>query len=716
MAVDMAVAPRLAAGTVLAGMLVAVLAFVDAARAAFPGQNGKLAFQECPFRCGITTIDETGTTQVTVGGVFGPPGTQVIQNDSLPRWSADGQWIAFQRNLRPATSPFSTNTLSVMRHDGTQLRSVYELPDGAVTSLTWSPDGEQIAFTRTGAVGIWIVDAEGPPDLHVLYPTSQAAFDANPSTYIFAREVEWSPAGDMIAFSYAKGETTKGIGLLPPDADSHLDLVPVTTLPWAKPGGGCCNRSEHGEPTWSPNGARIAFNHSELDATINEGTSRPETIDPDGTDLAPVIDFPQGDSGAAAFVTEPAWSPDGQWLVWKLVEGTTAKWEGAHPDGSARGDLPVIGGQVDWQPCSAGCQSLHPGWEPPDPPSVAIDDVTIAEGNAGTASATFTLTRSGEPFVMDQPSEVFYGVEAGTAMLGTDVISEGGSVDFASGETAKQVTIDVVGDVLDEIDEAFAVDLFAGTNAAIVGGDGIGTIADDDPAPSVSLDDANVIEGGTATLTATLSAVSGRTVTVAYGTTPGTAAAGEDFLGASGTLTFAPGETSRTLSVGTLDDFGVEGAESLAVTLSQPAGATIADGEGTVTIADNDTTTAPPPPPPPPPPAGGTGGAGGAGGAGGGGGGGGAAPFTAKSAIALPPATGCVRRSLRLRVREPEGVDVTRILVFVGNRKPLVRKGDDAVGSTTLRRLPKGRFRLRVQAQSRDGRFVQASRRYRRCR
>jgi len=61
-------------------------------------------------------------------------------------------------------------------------------------------------------------------------------------------------------------------------------------------------------------------------------------------------------------------------------------------------------------------------------------------------------------------------------------------------------------------------------------------------------------------------------------------------------------------------------------------------------------------------------------------------------------------------------VEVARIVVTVGTRKPFTRRGDDAVGSTTLRRLPRGRFRVRVRAIAKDGRSVTASARYRSCR
>ena len=99
----MAATHRRVAGTGV--MLALLVAFASPAHAAFPGQNGKLAFHECPFHCGISTSDQSGLRQVTVGGVFGPIGSQVTVNDALPTWSADGQWIAFLRNERPASDP-----------------------------------------------------------------------------------------------------------------------------------------------------------------------------------------------------------------------------------------------------------------------------------------------------------------------------------------------------------------------------------------------------------------------------------------------------------------------------------------------------------------------------------------------------------------------------------------------------------------------------------
>ena len=87
----------------------------------------------------------------------------------------------------------------------------------------------------------------------------------------------------------------------------------------------------------------------------------------------------------------------------------------------------------------------------------------------------------------------------------------------------------------------------------------------------------------------TLSAVYGQSVTVNYSTANGTATAGSDFQTASGTLNFAPGETSKTITVAVLGDQMFEPDETFAVHLSGSMNATIGDGNGTGTIVNDDT-------------------------------------------------------------------------------------------------------------------------------
>ena len=106
--------------------------------------------------------------------------------------------------------------------------------------------------------------------------------------------------------------------------------------------------------------------------------------------------------------------------------------------------------------------------------------------------------------------------------------------------------------------------------------------------PGLTVADAEVEEAANATLAfaVTLDRPPSGTVTVDYATTDGTATAGSDYTATSGTLTFAAGETGKTVSVPVLDDAHDEGSETL--TLSNASGAYLADGTATGTIENTD--------------------------------------------------------------------------------------------------------------------------------
>ena len=116
---------------------------------------------------------------------------------------------------------------------------------------------------------------------------------------------------------------------------------------------------------------------------------------------------------------------------------------------------------------------------------------------------------------------------------------------------------------------------------------GTGTIEDDDDPPSLSVADATGSEGGTLAFEVELGA-SGRTATVDYATSDGTAVAGEDYQAAEGVLTFAPGESTLTVSVTLLNDGVAEPSETFVVRLGSPTNATLAVGDATGTIEDVD--------------------------------------------------------------------------------------------------------------------------------
>lgn len=124
-------------------------------------------------------------------------------------------------------------------------------------------------------------------------------------------------------------------------------------------------------------------------------------------------------------------------------------------------------------------------------------------------------------------------------------------------------------------------------NGATAGGGGTPT-----PLSGLSVGDAIVTEGNAGetllSFTVSLSAPAAAPVTVGFATANGTALAGSDYLAASGTLSFAAGQTSQTVTVRVLGDTAMEASETLSLVLSGATGATIADGTGTGTIANDD--------------------------------------------------------------------------------------------------------------------------------
>ena len=89
-----------------------------------------------------------------------------------------------------------------------------------------------------------------------------------------------------------------------------------------------------------------------------------------------------------------------------------------------------------------------------------------------------------------------------------------------------------------------------------------------------------------AVFTVTLSSASTSTVTVGYATSNGTATAGSDYVASTGTITFAPGETTKTIAIIVNGDATAEAKETFTVTLSNPSGATLLDGSGAGSITD----------------------------------------------------------------------------------------------------------------------------------
>ncbi|MBN3891619.1 MAG: DUF4347 domain-containing protein [Nostoc sp. JL31] len=226
-------------------------------------------------------------------------------------------------------------------------------------------------------------------------------------------------------------------------------------------------------------------------------------------------------------------------------------------------------------------------------PTISISDVSVSEGNTGTTTnANFIVTLSNASY---QQVTVNYNTNDGTAQVAdSDYNSASGIITFNPGETSKTLSIGIIGDNKSETDETFSVNLLGATNAAIADSLGVYTIIDDDSQPTITISDVSVTEENTGTttnanFTISLSNPSYQQVTVNFNTIDGTAdATDSDYNPASGTITFNPGEISKTLSIGVVGDNKFETDETFSVNLLGATNAAIADSLGIATIINDD--------------------------------------------------------------------------------------------------------------------------------
>ena len=213
-------------------------------------------------------------------------------------------------------------------------------------------------------------------------------------------------------------------------------------------------------------------------------------------------------------------------------------------------------------------------------PAVVVSNNIAAEGNSGTTMVF--VVRLSNP--SSRTVTMDYATVDGTAQAGSDYTAAAGSLSFPPGTLFQIVGIHVIGDVVNEPSEFFFLQLANPTNAAIAYGRGIGIIFNDDPPPSLSVNDAAVREpaAGAADLvfTVRLSAPTTQTVSVHFATANGTAVAGSDYASTSGVLVFAPFEQTKTVAVPVLADGQAEAVEAFTLNLSLPGNAVIADATG----------------------------------------------------------------------------------------------------------------------------------------
>ena len=230
-------------------------------------------------------------------------------------------------------------------------------------------------------------------------------------------------------------------------------------------------------------------------------------------------------------------------------------------------------------------------------PVAIIQDRSVVEGNSGTTQLVFNVTLS----ETNCDSTSFdYVIVPGSATAGADytVSPASGTLMFLPGETNKQVTVTVIGDILSEGNETFFLTLTNAVRGLIVDRQAMGTILNDDTGPPLRIGNVSVVEGNAGTVTAifqvSLASQSGLNVQVQYFTRNGTALAGSDYGARSlSTLVIPAGQTSAPISVTVLGDTAFEPDETFFVCLTNAIGGTLSTVCATGTIQNDDGNTPP---------------------------------------------------------------------------------------------------------------------------
>jgi len=227
-------------------------------------------------------------------------------------------------------------------------------------------------------------------------------------------------------------------------------------------------------------------------------------------------------------------------------------------------------------------------------PSVSVSDVSVTEGNSGQTIARFTLSLSA-------PTATGVTLSLATAngsAVGADYIGATANVVIPAGQTSATYDVRVRGDTISERDEVFALNILSANGAWVADGQGVATILNDDPLPTIDVADIQVNEGDAGTtqavFTATLSQAATTAVTFDVKTdefAPGpiSATQGLDFEDTRLTgIRIEPGQTSVQFSIPIYGDTLVEDDERVLVMVSNVTAAAIGDIFARAIIVDDD--------------------------------------------------------------------------------------------------------------------------------
>jgi TolB protein len=303
----------------LAVVFVVGLAAAAPSFGAFPGENGKIAF-DSDRRGGdldIWTMDPDGGNLVNLTG-------KSKTDDLAPNWRADGRRIAFQSERVTATNPEGDFEIFLMDADGSHKRQItFNALDDEQPA--WSPDGRRITFIRDFAP----IRGEVDFDLFTMNADGTDQRNLTRSPGVLDLQPNWSPDGRRIAFvNDGSGDGDFEVYTVRPNGSNVRQLT--------------SNDANEFRPNWSPDGRQITF------TTDQDGDFEVYVMDADGANQTNVTANPAGADGVSA------WSPDGEKIVYLSRDSDVFT---MNADGSGKVALtkgPAFDGESDWQPLPDG--------------------------------------------------------------------------------------------------------------------------------------------------------------------------------------------------------------------------------------------------------------------------------------------------------------------------------------------------------------------------
>jgi hypothetical protein len=223
--------------------------------------------------------------------------------------------------------------------------------------------------------------------------------------------------------------------------------------------------------------------------------------------------------------------------------------------------------------------------------AVSIADASTTEGDSGTKTMTFTVSRTG---TVTSAMTVNAATAPGTAQAGSDFVALSQTLSFAANETSKTVSVTINGDTVEEPNETFTVTLSNATGSTTISrATATGTILNDDIVSHLTIADVSAYEGDTGTAAVEfvlkLAPPAPQALSVQVATVADSALAGSDFVALSQTVNFAQGESQKSVMVAIVGDTAIEPKEQFSLTANAPgAGLTIDDGTAVCAIYDND--------------------------------------------------------------------------------------------------------------------------------